>query len=379
MSCATTGWTDCASAVDTAAQSLPEPRCGNSSVQCGKRHCLLSSLEWDQDALNDWQIIHAAAHGDVDKIRDAIQAGADVDATRSLTMRASQTFRPHRQRLEDEYAEAEIIELSDAGVFTKRYPNRVGNLTPLMHAAREGNDKAVVVLIEAGASVNLCDQDGMRPLHFAAQAGCIDCCAVLVAAGADTLALDDLGRDALSYVPADCSMLRAEREAWERLLRHRNTGSPTDAGGSGSCHGDGDATAASTTDGGWDEGGEQIGWYADLDSDISTAGTGGAPQAETVSISQKADRCIAAYLRDFRVDMSSRGESTRSGSIAEAPWERAVERLNLGPALRPVAGDVEGRTQSRSQSRSSSKENTDFGPDALNSIAHWPKRFNVAV
>jgi len=53
-------------------------------------------------------------------------------------------------------------------------------LTPLMQAAKEGWVEAVMLLLEAKASLYAKDEDGMQPLHFAASAGCLKCCIALL-------------------------------------------------------------------------------------------------------------------------------------------------------------------------------------------------------
>merc|ERR1712147_569364 len=44
-------------------------------------------------------------------------------------------------------------------------------LTPLMYASQAGYTHIVLRLIKAGAEVNAEEEDGLRPLHFAASAG----------------------------------------------------------------------------------------------------------------------------------------------------------------------------------------------------------------
>merc|ERR1712046_436300 len=45
------------------------------------------------------------------------------------------------------------------------------SLTPLMHAAREGHAKALVLLLDAGAVPGMKDSEGMQALHYAASSG----------------------------------------------------------------------------------------------------------------------------------------------------------------------------------------------------------------
>jgi len=52
--------------------------------------------------------------------------------------------------------------------------------SPLHHAAFAGNDKCIELLIKAGASANLRDQDGSTPIHKAAFNGFNKCVRILI-------------------------------------------------------------------------------------------------------------------------------------------------------------------------------------------------------
>lgn len=52
--------------------------------------------------------------------------------------------------------------------------------TPLMHALSRCHDETALQLIKAGASVSLADEDGIQPIHRAADRGCIKSLAELV-------------------------------------------------------------------------------------------------------------------------------------------------------------------------------------------------------
>ncbi|MCW3100263.1 MAG: Ankyrin repeat and protein mask, partial [Chthonomonadaceae bacterium] len=68
--------------------------------------------------------------------------------------------------------------------------------TPLMHAAAEGKDATVRLLLERGAKVKLTDSQGTDALHFAAESGSVTCVRLLLDAGADVNS-----RDSLQNVP----------------------------------------------------------------------------------------------------------------------------------------------------------------------------------
>eukprot|EP00959_Pyramimonas_sp_CCMP1952_P144245 3019842-Pyramimonas_sp.AAC.2 len=58
-------------------------------------------------------------------------------------------------------------------------------------AAVTGNTEVVHQLIEAGSDVNICDTDGLTPLHLAAWRGHLDACLVLLQSRADPSAVDN--------------------------------------------------------------------------------------------------------------------------------------------------------------------------------------------
>merc|ERR1712113_369339 len=92
-------------------------------------------------------------------------------------------------------------------------------LTPLMQAAKEGWVEAVMLLLEAKASLYAKDEDGMQPLHFAASAGCFKCCIALLDARAAPWEEDDLGRDAYACLPQDRLICGKDRTLWVKLLK----------------------------------------------------------------------------------------------------------------------------------------------------------------
>lgn len=188
------------------------PRCGNASIQCGDRTVLLSEHKWDAKALADWQLIKASSSGDVWSMREALQEGANVDTVRAMRIGFSTPKRIHSRRSDGDEV---VVERG------RRKPDRVRTLTPLMRAAQGGHDRAVAMLLHAGASLHLQDEDGMHALHLAAGAASLGCCALLLAAGAESTALDDFGRDPFSCLPRECTAFPTQRKRWELLLRSK--------------------------------------------------------------------------------------------------------------------------------------------------------------
>ena len=121
----------------------------------------------------------AAKGGDVAALRQALSAGADVDAIDTRT-------NPNGRRALNWAAwhnHVEIIEeLLRHGADVDGV-NHTG-FTPLHHAAESGAPEAARVLIEAGADVNLPSLAGETPLQRARREGHHDVVRLLEAAGA---------------------------------------------------------------------------------------------------------------------------------------------------------------------------------------------------
>lgn len=75
-------------------------------------------------------------------------------------------------------------------------------LVPLHFAAENGDAKMCQLLLNHGATVDVCDMWGKTPLHFAADADSPKVCKVLVKGGADIEAEDERGKTPL-YVAAE--------------------------------------------------------------------------------------------------------------------------------------------------------------------------------
>jgi ankyrin repeat protein len=70
-------------------------------------------------------------------------------------------------------------------------------LTPLHLAAENCHTNVVILLLEKGAKLNVTDDHKATPLHLAAQEGCTNVVAVLLAHGAKVNARDDQNRTPL--------------------------------------------------------------------------------------------------------------------------------------------------------------------------------------
>ena len=67
----------------------------------------------------------------------------------------------------------------------------VDGVLPVILASREGCAECLELLIEKGASIDVCDKRGLTPLELAVQGGHFDCAQVLIAAGANANSIRD--------------------------------------------------------------------------------------------------------------------------------------------------------------------------------------------
>lgn len=75
-------------------------------------------------------------------------------------------------------------------------PDKYSVWTPLFHAASEGHNTCVQVLLDAGASVDAQDENQNTPVHYAAWRGHIDCLNLLLSARARQLKATEVELDA---------------------------------------------------------------------------------------------------------------------------------------------------------------------------------------
>jgi cytochrome c len=133
----------------------------------------------------------AAKAGDVARIEQLLQEGADVNASDALgtalhwaTLRAhTDAVRLLLERGADPNAESSV--------------GSVG--TPLHAAASKGDVESVTMLLQRGADPNLVTSDGTAPLHHAAKGGHLEIAQMLIERGADVNALTAMGEPPIHF------------------------------------------------------------------------------------------------------------------------------------------------------------------------------------
>lgn len=132
-------------------------------------------------AAADSSIVSAAQHGEIAKVSELIQQGADVntaaaDGSTALMWAAYNSL--------PEMATALLAAGADV--------NAVNNygVTPLLQASRTGDTSIIEVLVAGGADIELAHPEGVTPLMAAAGAGRVQAVRMLLERGADVNAAD---------------------------------------------------------------------------------------------------------------------------------------------------------------------------------------------
>jgi len=155
----------------------------------------------------DGALIQAAADGNIEAVKQAIAAGADVNAkdkhgNTPLDLAAREG---HKEV-------AELLIANGANVNAKTN----GGWTPLHYAAKEGHKEVVELLIAEGANVNAKDDIiGRTPLYQAASQGYKEIAELLIAKGADVNAKDNVGE-----TPLDRAIRYKRTETADLLRKH---------------------------------------------------------------------------------------------------------------------------------------------------------------
>jgi len=113
-------------------------------------------------AMVNVNLLQGAQLGDVEKVKQALQDGADVETRRPLMLKPQE----------------------EKGAGNKRKVSSTG-LTPLMYAAKDGQQEIVRMLINNKAKINAVEVDRWAALHFAGAYGNQEAAKLLLEADAD--------------------------------------------------------------------------------------------------------------------------------------------------------------------------------------------------
>jgi ankyrin repeat protein len=125
----------------------------------------------------DAPVADAAMRGDIDAVRALVKQGADVNAAQGDGMTAL-----HWAGRRNDVRLIEVLLYAGADREAK---TRVGAYTPLLVAAREGNERAMIALLDGGSAADAATSTGVTALHFAAGTGRCAAIEALLARGAD--------------------------------------------------------------------------------------------------------------------------------------------------------------------------------------------------
>lgn len=140
-------------------------------------------------------IANAARDGDIERVRQSIDAGADVDATEAdgstaLLWAAYQS-------------DLEMVRMLLAAGADPNAANSFG-ITPLMQASRYGATPVIEALLDGGADLAAAATDGETPLMAASRAGSADAVSLLLERGSDPDAVESYqGETALMWAAAE--------------------------------------------------------------------------------------------------------------------------------------------------------------------------------
>eukprot|EP00929_Paragymnodinium_shiwhaense_P052387 TRINITY_DN26246_c0_g1_i1.p1 TRINITY_DN26246_c0_g1~~TRINITY_DN26246_c0_g1_i1.p1 ORF type:complete len:220 (+),score=58.36 TRINITY_DN26246_c0_g1_i1:141-800(+) len=152
-------------------------------------------------------LLTAARDGDNAKMQKAIADGACLETRRPFRMISERMYN------QDSRGEPPLA-------------HKCPGMTPLMYAAQGGFLKCTELLLSAGARVDAEDEDGMTPLHFAASSGDVDTARLLLDWGAEPTVLDKNDNSPLDYLPPEEASQKTTLNAWQELLKRRETKGP---------------------------------------------------------------------------------------------------------------------------------------------------------
>lgn len=154
----------------------------------------------------------ACEHATVDVVKPLVEAGANVDLEIGNPKRASGYNTPLTASLKNGGRMDIFQYLLQAGANPDPFDDRASGWTPLTIAAQNQNHKALKMLIERGADVNIATSNGANAFKLIASVETSDarkCLELLVKAGIDTTRTDDEGFAGIHNAVCECSVKHA--------------------------------------------------------------------------------------------------------------------------------------------------------------------------
>src|ERR1700676_1315825 len=146
-------------------------------------------------AASDSRLSDAAMQGDADAVRGELAQKVDVNAPQG-----DGTTALHWAAYKDDVEMGKMLLASGASV---KAATRIGAITPLFMAAKNGSAQMIEILLKAGAVVNATDDHGTTALMTAAASGSADAVKMLIDHGADVNAREGThGQTALMFAAA---------------------------------------------------------------------------------------------------------------------------------------------------------------------------------
>ena len=151
--------------------------------------------------------LSAAANGDLEKVKNLIDKGTDVNA------QDKDWATPLHRAAENGHREvAELLIAAGANVNAK---TRTA-WTPLHYALSEGHEDVAELLIAKGAEMNARSDPGWTPLHYAVSGGHVAVVELLVSKGADMNAVEKYAGD----TPLDVALRFQQKDIADFLRKH---------------------------------------------------------------------------------------------------------------------------------------------------------------
>lgn len=146
-------------------------------------------------AAADTRLADAAEKGDREAVRSLLKQKAEVNGAQG-----DGTTALHWAAYKDDLETAKILLAAGANV---KAATRIGAITPLFMACKNGNASVIEALLQAGADANSVDERGTTALMSAAASGSADAVKALIAHGADVNAREGShGQTALIFAAA---------------------------------------------------------------------------------------------------------------------------------------------------------------------------------